>query len=325
MDLTLPIDISAVNQGAVKYSNLLESIDKLDAQEALEDCTIMPGVQNSIVLGKKEGGAISSKYDGVFIGDKSLGKIVPRTLTVYPCVAEMADEPERYRRSFIADVAGGLWDKKHPFEPWLLNDGITTASEELHDCIYTAKYDADPDAKALSDSFDGFYTVLDADIAAGKISAAIGNMFATGIMTAANCGEMLLAMWRKMPRTLRRKKTVMVISYDLGDLYDDWYKLEHDNPPGVDQAGQMFLEGTNKKCRIKRISCLPEGCQRVTITTPKNKKYGVDKLKDLKDMKAFNSGNPYLFTAAMKYVFGTQFVSIHPREFMMNDQPTTPV
>jgi len=52
--------------------------------------------------------------------------------------------------------------------------------------------------------------------------------------------------------------------------------------------------------------------------------YGTDKLSDMKAMKAFNSGNPYLFTAAMKYVFGTQFVSIHQREFVVNDQPGNP-
>jgi hypothetical protein len=325
MDLTKPIDIQAVNDTAKKFSDVLQGIDHLDAALLLSDCTIMPGVQSSLVLGKTERGSISSKYNGVFIGDKQAGTIVPRTLTVYPCVAEMADEPERYRRSFIADVAGGLWDKKHPFEAWLINFGLQTASEDLYNCIYIAKRNDAAEAKSLSDAFDGFYTVLDADIAAARISTAKGNMFSTGIMTGANCGEVLLEMWRSLPQTLRTKVTHMTISEDLGNLYDDWYGLTHDNPPGIDQSGQMFLEGTQKRCVLKRIGSLPANSQRVTITTRANKIYGVDKLNDMKNMRAFNSGNPYLFTAAMKYVFGTQFVSVHPREFVMNDQPTTPL
>ncbi len=325
MDLALPIDINAVNNTATKYANVLKGIDHLDAVILLKNCTIMPGIKSSLVLGKTERGTITSKYNGIFVGDKNQGKIVPRTLIVHPAVAEMADEPERYRRSFIADVAGTLWDKKHPFEAWLINHGLQNASEDLYNCVYTAQRDDSEGADELSDTFDGFYTILDADITADRITTAIGNMFNTGIMTSANCGELLLEMWRKMPQTLRRKKTIITISEDLGNLYDDWYKLEHDNPPGVDQAGQMFLEGTQKKCLIERIGCLPANSQRVTITTRANKVYGVDKLGDMKNMKGFNSGNPYLFTATMKYVFGTQFISVHPREFMMNDQPTTPV
>ena len=36
----------------------------------------------------------------------------------------------------------------------------------------------------------------------------------------------------------------MWISEDLGNLYDDWYRTEHDAPPLIDTAGQMFLDGS---------------------------------------------------------------------------------
>lgn len=320
MDLTKPIDITAVNNTRIEYGDVLQGLNMLQAADILKDCFPSLGIQNSRTMGKTEHGTISSKYNGVFLGDKKQGTIVPRTLTVHPVVAEMADEPERYRTSYIADVAGNLWAKNLPFELWLLQFGIKIASEELYYALFAAKRSDETEDLALTDSFDGWFAIIDADITAGRISAAKKNYYADGAITRANAGEYLLAMWRSRHEALRTKNTIMWISEDVGDLYDDWYRDEHENPPMVDVAGQMFLEGTNGRVRLRRTGAFPSGSQRVILTSRENMVYGTDKLEDMKAMQAFNSGNPYKFTAAMKYVFGTQFVSVHEREFAVNDR-----
>lgn len=320
MNLTLPIDINAVNNTRIEYSDLLKGLNKQSVSEVLVDCYPALGIQNSRVLGKVEHGSISSKYNGVFLGTNNLGKVVPRTITVHPIVAEMADEPERYRTSFIAALAGNMWAKEHPFELWLLQHGIDMASEELLMNLFTAKYSASPTDLALGDSFDGWSTIIANDITAGLISNAHGNLYANGAITRSNCGEYLLEMWRTSPEVLRRKNSLIWLPTEVADLYDDWYMDNHDAPPNVETSGQEFLSGTGKKCRIKRHNSLPAGAQQVILTTRENMIYGTDKLEDMKAMQAFPSGNPYLFTATMKYVFGTQFVSIHKSEFRVNDR-----
>lgn len=320
MDLTKPIDISAVNNTRVEYGDLLQGLNMMQAASVLNDCMPSLGIQNSRVLGKVEHGSISAKYSGIFLGDKKQGTVVPRTLTVRPIVAEMADEPERYRTSFIAAVAGGLWKNNLPFELWLLQYGISIASEELFYALFAAKYDESAEAKAITDSFDGWFAVIDADITAGRIAAAKNNYYADGEITRANAGEYLLEMVRSRHQALREKNTLMWISEDVGDLYDDWYRDEHDAPPNVDTAGQMFLAGSNGRVRLRRTSAFPSGSQRVILTTRENMVYGTDQLADMKAMQAFNSGNPYVFTAAMKYVFGCQFISVNEREFAVNDR-----
>lgn len=324
IDLKAPIDISAVIGAVRKHQDVLQSIDKLDVNDVLVDCTPMSGITDSITLGKKEGGKMSSKYTGIFIGAGKLGKIVPRKLTVYPCVAEMEDEPERYRRSFIADVQGGVWDKKHPFEAWLINDGLTTASQDLHNVIFIAKYTDAEDKTELEDSFDGWGAILMDEKKSGAISTELGNMYATGELSDANIGDKLLAMWRNMPKTFRKKNSVMWISEDLGDMYDDWKKAETIQMADTDESQLVFLKGTNKRCKLKRTNAFPEGSCFVLLTTRNNMVYGFDKISDLKDMRPFNNGNPYTFTATMKYVWGTQFISIHSSELCINDQPLTP-
>ncbi|MCZ4279102.1 hypothetical protein, partial [Rhodococcoides yunnanense] len=73
---------------------------------------------------------------------------------------EMADEPERYRRSYIADVPGDI-RKEHPFELWIIQHGHSIASEDLHTAVFVAKYNPSVDAKDITDAFDGLGTIIE--------------------------------------------------------------------------------------------------------------------------------------------------------------------
>ena len=66
MDLKAPIDITAVMTAVKKHKDLLKAVDRLEAMEVLQHFTPMPGITDSIELGKVEGGTISSKYNGVY-------------------------------------------------------------------------------------------------------------------------------------------------------------------------------------------------------------------------------------------------------------------
>ena len=326
MDFTTPIDITAVIGAVKKHKDLLVTLRTEAAGDILQHFTAISGVKDSITLGRTTLGKISHKYTGKFIGQVSNGKVVPRTLKVYPCVMEMDDEPERYRRTYITEVDGGLDPNKHPFEIWLINYGIKCASKELHDVLLVAKYDADTEKTDLNTSFDGLLTIVETEKTGGGISTALGNMHATGVFSRADIGVKLLEMWRKMPQNFRRDGGKMYMSEDLAQMYDDWLDDQGTlvTGSGAETAGQKFLRQTNGKCEIVRLSGMPEGSQFVMITTKENAVYGYDKPSDFSRMVPFNSGNPYRFTAAGKYVLGWQFVTLDKSEFLCNDQPVTP-
>lgn len=327
MDLKSPINIEAVIGACKKHKDLLVSVRAEEAKNILQHFTPISGVKDSITLGRTTLMKVCGKYTGEFTGHKDAGEIIPRTLTVRPCVMEMKDEPERYRRTYITEVDGGLDPNKHPFEVWLINHGLKSASKELHDVMLVAKYNASDDAKRLSDAFDGILTIVEAEKTAGKISTVEGNMFTTGEMTVANVGDKLLEMWRSMPGVFKRAGGKMFLSDSLGEMYDDW--LDNQGMlvtgSGAETAGQQFLRNTNKKCEIVRLSGMPEGSQFVMITTKENIVYGYDSEADFRRLMPFASGNPYMFTAAGKFVLGFQLVTLHKTEFLVNDQPVTPV
>ena len=326
MNFESPIDIQAVIGAVKKHKDLLTTLRAEAAGDVLQHFTAISGVKDSITLGRTTLGKISHKYTGKFIGQVSNGKIVPRTLKVYPCVMEMDDEPERYRRTYITEVDGGLDPNKHPFEIWLINYGIKCASKELHDVVLIAKYDADLEKTGLDTSFDGLLTIVEQEKTAGNISEELGNMHATGKFSVADIGDKLLAMWRKMPQKFRKAGGKMYLSEDLGQMYDDWLDNQGTlvTGTGAETAGQTYLRQTQGKCEIVRLSGMPEGSQFVMISTKENCVYGYDKPSDFSRLVPFNSGNPYKFTAAGKYVLGWQFVTLDKSEFLCNDQPVTP-
>ena len=321
MDLTQPIDISAFNNAAKRYEKDILTLPMLDASESLRYFTPKTGVKTSVVLTTAKDGTISKKYTGKFTAGKTIGTLENRTLNVYPIVAEMSDEPEKYRNSYIDWIydqgvsAGVDAAKNHPFLKWLLQYGIQVASKDLFENIWTAKFDANK--TGIEDSFDGWETIIQQEIASGVIAVAKKNYYdSKGLFTSANIGDKLLEMWRMCFQKMRKEGADIHMSVDMADMYDDWYREEHDKPPMVDTAGQTFLEGTNGKGRIVRHANLDT--QRVVISQKSNMRWGTDSPNDMKNMKAFNSGNPYTFDATMKYIFGLQFNSLDYRMFITN-------
>lgn len=326
MDYTTPIDITAVNTAVRKHKDLLITLDQLEAWDILKHFTFIPGVRDSITLGRTALGSVSKKYTGAFTGVTADGEIIPRTLTVRPVVMEMDDEPERYRRWFISEIAGGLDPLKHPFEIWLNNYGVKAAQADLHDNMLCADYSSSDSDTDIADAFDGILTIANDEITAGNISATNGNLYATGALTRANVGTQLLAMWRQMPQTFRRQKSKLFVSPDVADLYDDW--LEDNGTliigSGAETANAKYLYNTNGLVEIVRLTGMPSGSQFCMLTLQSNVCWATDKVSDMQTLKAFSSGNPYHYTAAGKYVIGFQFVCLDKSMFCVNDQPVTP-
>ncbi|MFZ4413892.1 MAG: hypothetical protein ACOYOV_12480, partial [Bacteroidales bacterium] len=253
---------------------------------------------------------------GKFVGGE-IGEIVPRELKVRPCVFELSEEPEKLRETFLNEIGVGKILETTQFELFLIQRGLENASEDLFNALAIAKYDADPAKLELTDSFDGFLTIIDQEIALGNIAVENGNMYdPQEKITVANIGEKLKEMWRSSHKTFKAKAGgLMYMSVNMAEMYDDWYFANHEAWPNLDTSGQKTLEGTNGKCTIVPLGCIPDDNDQVILTQDGVITYGTESLSDMKNLVAFPSGNPYAFTATMKYLFGIQLNSIHERRF----------
>ena len=315
MDLTKPIDITAVQAAVKKHQDLLVSIRDKEADRLLSLFAPLPGVKDSITIGRTELGSVSRGYTGEFLGQLKSGRIVPRTLTVHRVVMEMDDEPERYRRWYLGDIAAGLIPNTHPFEIWLNNYGIQSASEDLAAALLCAMRNEAKLKDGVQYAFDGPLTIVEKEIAAGNISVAKGNMYETGELTRANVGDKLLAMWRSRPKSFRDKPS---------EIYVDW--LEDQGVHVTGTTGEAteetaYLRNTGKKVKLVEVPYMPAGSQFVQLMLPRTIFYGFDKSSDMKQLNPFASGNPYHYTATGSYAIGFQLVSINGLIYCCNERP----
>ncbi|MBR0202424.1 MAG: hypothetical protein IJQ44_08195 [Bacteroidaceae bacterium] len=324
MNLTKPIDITAVLAAVKKHQDLLVSIRDKEAAKLLMLFAPLPGVKDSVTIGRTELGSVSRGYTGEFLGQLKSGRIMPRTLTVHRVVMEMDDEPERYRRWYLGDIAAGIIPNTHPFELWLNNYGIQCASEDLAAALLCAKHNENKLKDGVQYSFDGPLTIVEEDIADGNISVAKGNMYATGELTRANVGTKLLEMWRSRPKSFRDKASEMWISSDVKDLYVDWLEDQGVHVTGTTgEATQetKYLRNTGGKVRLVEVPYMPANSQFVQLMLPRTIFYGFDKNSDMNHLNPFPSGNPYHYTATGSYVIGFQLVSINPLIYCCNERP----
>jgi hypothetical protein len=169
--------------------------------------------------------------------------------------------------------------------------------------------------KTIAEAFDGVVQLFTAAKTDTSIAAGKNNYTAlTGAFSTANILARLSNGYRALSPLLRASGVKLFISMNLGDMYDDAYQAEHDNPPFVDQSGQMWLDKTQRKCEIVRLPNMPDGI--AFFTTKENFRYGYDKESDMKKIVPFVI-NPYRFTAAMKYVWGVQFHTFSNRAFYL--------
>lgn len=326
MNFNDPIDITAVNTAVKAHSKQILAIDHQGADAMLRHMTPMVGITDSYTFTEAFFKTVSSRYTGVFKEQKNIGSFGNRTLTVHPCVIEILDEPERYRRAYIAEVRGQLEVAKHPFEIWLINRILQQASEDLLPCIWSAKLSSSDESTALKDSFNGLGYHIKQGKTEGTIAAGKGNLVSTGKFTRADVGTQLLSMWRHMPELFRNQKSKLYIPYAVGDLYDDWFADEHPNVhqpnQSPDETGQQFLYGSKGKCELVRCPGMPDDSSFAMLTLKENVVYGTDKQSDMRTLRAVPAD--YMFKALGKYVFGTQFTTFRYEMFCTNDQPVDP-
>ena len=304
MDLTKPIDISAINNTAKIYDKQIRTLNTLDAMNVLKNFGLRTGFKESVDIHEFQNAfGNSKKYTGSFTGGIAIGAIVPRNLKIYPVVYEMMDEPERYRATFINDVACGKILETTTFELWMVQRGIENASEELYNVLFSAVRSDVVTDTGIEFAFNGLETIIAADIVSTKISAGNKNYYDAGVaFTASNIGDKLKAMWRSAHATMKQKGGKMFLSVALAEMYDDWFFTTHDKWPQVDMYGQTLLEGSNGLATFVKLSNMNN--QRVILTMDGNITYGTESINDMKNLQAFQSGNPYVFTATMKYTFG---------------------
>lgn len=313
------LDVKAALIGSGhKYRKEILLMPVMALSETTTHMTMRYGIRGKESVGFASSGAKLRPYKSVK-GETNTASIDLRTL-----------------ETFLGDVV-------EEFDPWTLYDTIYSeplskkrtelevvktlavemakqATEDLPRALFCGVRDADGDD--TFDLFDGFDTIAAAEVTAGKMSVAIGNLFLAGEITAANVGDQLKAFHKSAHVILKNKASKLFIPVEVKELYDEWFLAAFGPVTYNSQFEQSYLHGTNKKCELVPLPGMVDS-KYMFLTVKNNMLVGCDQESDKERVEINKCDNPKAVQFFMTAFYGVQFESIHPKIFKAASFTTT--
>jgi hypothetical protein len=334
--MTAIINVTALQRAAENYDPLLRKLPFHILVEELDKLKInvLEVDQKDKVVQFQRKGGLAKPY---VIGDDnavsgSIGKAIERDLVVKACYAALKDHIMNYRTKRITGNTSEKVDnkgKKHPLEFLIIESKVRTVAEDILDALFFAERDEDD--KSPQGMLDGFYTLVAKEIVAGDVAAAKGNLKTTGAIEAPSSStdtaayDLLVDFLRSANPYLRKNgvlylsQSAMFYAMDaLGNKINSKNAFEYD-------VFVNHLRGLAEAPRLEllRSPILGSGSQLV-YTVPFNLDFGVNTKGDEQFVQVRDPyEDPNIAQFWTQWEAGARVTSIHPKEFMCNEQTNT--
>lgn len=319
MDLP-KITLDALNESGHKYRKDFVRIPVIALQESTKFMTIRPGVRYKETFFAPDFKAELQKYE-VAERQKVKGDFKPRTLETQFLACFFDFDPNAVIRSLLGHQASQAGDgaKNTPSAREVVASVLKNVGASLNLNLFKAKQEEEGNTTATS--FDGFDTIVDAEIAAGNISEEKGNLVKlTDKIDNTNAVEVIKKALYKANSSLRKEENFIYCSTAIADAYNDNYLITHTGLVYNDKYEQPYLEGSNKKATFAPLEG-KDGSKYIFITQKNNMIVGVDQMSDQERVE-FNKYQPKDITGELYMFFGTQFESIDPARLLVIQLPS---
>lgn len=308
------MNVEAYNNTAKKYRRVIMLQLPLGLKPLYPFFNPMVGIQDELVLGSLENNAELAPHTGDMNYQDAL-KFDKRTLKVYTGDCSILENPEVLRTTILGRklVGNSKAGSKHPLELEILTTTAKTVSGKLRMSLFQAKRKAD--GTKTMDLFNGFDTITEKEIADGNISVEKKNLINVAAITKANVIDSLKAIYNAATDELKEKNTVMYLPYSIYDLYQEAYLEERGATALVSSDNQVYLEGSDGKCKLKPFSGKKQDI--IQLTVPQNMVIGTDQESDKEFMEVRRGENAWKWQFNLKAVFGVEFDTIHPFYFLV--------
>lgn len=193
---------------------------------------------------------------------------------------------------------------------------VKARGQHIAQCAFTGK--RNPEGDTTLDLCDGLLTIADAEVEAGNISEAKGNLYKVGEeVTKVNACDIAKDILFTSNQFLRRENNVMLCPTAFADAYNESYLLSHNGLVYNKQYDQPYVEGSGHKLTIIPVPEL-DGTDRAIVTQRSNLLYGTYNDADQTSVDIMRAGH-YDLSMASDMWLGFQFRTIDPRRFRYID------
>lgn len=330
------INVASLQRAAEKYNPVLQTLPFMMLQQTLSALQInqMEIAAKDILMQFQRKSGIAKPYnaDSAIGYNTELGKIIERPLEVKTSYAALKEHIAAYKDSKL--ILNAVEDqkvdnqlKKHPLEVQYIGAKIKTIGEDIIDYLFHGTYNGSGTTPA--DMFDGYNTLIAAEIVSGAIAAGYDNLATTGALnTPVNndtlAWDALVAFIRSAHPQLRKNAVLYITDSALFAAIDALgNKLTY---KGVMEFDVFLghLQGTTKsKLQIVSDPALGTG-SRLMLTTPRNLDFGMNTKSDVDFVQVRNPfEDPNIVQFWSQWDAGCRIRSIHAKEFLVNEQTAT--
>jgi hypothetical protein len=243
------------------------------------------------------------------------GSLTARTLETKPLeILEEFDPENLYTTIFGTPVEAEKIDL--PIVRRILTEEMNNASRGLCDLIFRGVYDGT--GTGALQGFNGFDTIIAAEITAGNIGLSAGNFTNLGEVSAYNIGDVWKHMYRKLNENLRggaTKQLKLICSFAEYDMYKNWYAAKFGAGNFAGTPEQTYLDGTANKVQIVPLPGM-DGVNHCFITTQDNMKVGFDVTSNATKFDVRIPDNPNVVQMHAKIYMGVDFANVSS-DFLM--------
>lgn len=316
---TIPITPEELAKSAAKYRKELLIMPIIALQNTLKHMSLRTGVRYKETVGELSGTIEMGPYDETRVNESN-AKIEGRELeTFFGSVWEKFSPNSVYQSIYGDSIVSGDGLKNVPITKAVLAFLMKKVSQSLNKNIWTAVRNAS--GTKTEDLFNGFDTITDAEITAGKISAAKGNLFEfTESITQANAVDSLKALYRAASDELQGDgdeimQLKMFIPKSIYNAYVDDYQTTVGAVPYNKEFKKTFLEGSDDRCELVALSN-KKGSKYIHMTSKTNMLVGVDQMGDVEKI-TIEKHEPFRLDFVAAMFFGCQFESISPERLLV--------
>lgn len=287
----------------------------------LKYITLVPGVRNQLIWGELKGDAQLGPWSKENKKDADYS-IEGRTLQVWPgnCAYDF-DPMEVFQSIYGQSIMLGKAMSEHQIARMVATYFAAKIGQHLNDHIWDAVRNVS--GNKTEDLFDGFDTIIAAEIVAEKIKASLGNYFEfDAAITESTAVEQLKEYYRKANKFLRGRDCYMYLPEEVYWAYIDDYQARHGSLPYNTEYEKLTLEGSGGKCHFVVLNNMA-GSDYLKITTKPNLLLGTD-INAQENHVGIEKYSSWQLTFEYAGVYGAQIRTLAPEALFVGKLSSQP-
>lgn len=297
------------------YRRELLSMPLARLAPVLAHMTLRTNVRGKESVGEISEGAELRPYRTAKDAVKGLPPIDFRTLETYLGDVVREFDPNMLLGTLFQDSVATPLSEREISRKMVMLMALSVASK-FPTAIWNAKRNASGDT--TQDLFDGFLTIMDAEIAANKISSAAGNFADLGQITEANVVDKLMEAYNDaVSEELQDADggVKLFLPKSIYNMYNKGYLNDFGSVAYNKEFKKTFLEGTDDAVELVPMLGL-KNSGRLLFSTRSNMLVGCDQMSDSETVQVRGIDNPKEIQFFMMAYFGVQLESISSARLM---------